>query len=371
MRHDAAVLFRRGSIVLFALLLVGSCRSTEARKATPPPAVTPAATPPIAPANPATRDASTADTIERLAVKGYPAARIDNGKISAIVYLPDAKEGYYRTSRFDWSGIVSHVDVAGVRVFGPWTGKHNPLSHDDISGPANEFSTLHPPGYDEASVGEGFLKIGVGELRRTTTKPFIFPTTYPILRAGEWTVSGSRDSLRFVQDFSIASGWGYHYAKQISLPADQSKLIIHHTLTNTGDKTIKTDYYTHNFFRLNDAPIPLPAEIVFAMDVKPTTPDKLIGNKAEGNKLLLTTRPAKGKAAFTEIPVPQGTPNRFELRTNLLNIAVTCDHPASKFAYYGRVEITCPEPYMDLTIEPGKTLEWTITYDFAVPAKTP
>jgi hypothetical protein len=31
----------------------------------------------------------------------YPTAAISNGQVHALVYLPDAKTGYYRGSRFD------------------------------------------------------------------------------------------------------------------------------------------------------------------------------------------------------------------------------------------------------------------------------
>ncbi len=37
----------------------------------------------------------------------YPSAVISNGDIRAKVYLPDAKRGFYTSTRFDWSGAVS------------------------------------------------------------------------------------------------------------------------------------------------------------------------------------------------------------------------------------------------------------------------
>ena len=36
----------------------------------------------------------------------FPQAEISNGQITAKIYLPDAKNGYYRSTRFDWSGAV-------------------------------------------------------------------------------------------------------------------------------------------------------------------------------------------------------------------------------------------------------------------------
>ena len=33
-------------------------------------------------------------------------AKLVNGVLQAVFYLPDAKDGYYRGARFDWSGVV-------------------------------------------------------------------------------------------------------------------------------------------------------------------------------------------------------------------------------------------------------------------------
>ena len=35
---------------------------------------------------------------------GCPTATIANDQLRASIYLPDAKAGYYRGTRFDWSG---------------------------------------------------------------------------------------------------------------------------------------------------------------------------------------------------------------------------------------------------------------------------
>jgi hypothetical protein len=44
---------------------------------------------------------------------GLPQAEITNGELRAKVYLPDACRGFYRGTRFDWSGIVSSLEYKG------------------------------------------------------------------------------------------------------------------------------------------------------------------------------------------------------------------------------------------------------------------
>ena len=36
----------------------------------------------------------------------FPQAKISNGQLTMKIYLPDARNGYYRSTRFDWSGAI-------------------------------------------------------------------------------------------------------------------------------------------------------------------------------------------------------------------------------------------------------------------------
>ena len=64
-----------------------------------------------------------------------PKALISNGLVNAVVYLPDAKDGYNRGSRFDWSGMVGCLAYKGHTYFGVWFPHYDPLLHDAITGP--------------------------------------------------------------------------------------------------------------------------------------------------------------------------------------------------------------------------------------------
>ena len=47
--------------------------------------------------------------LARLAFAQFPQAEISNGQIHAKLYLPDPQKGYYRATRFDWSGVISSL----------------------------------------------------------------------------------------------------------------------------------------------------------------------------------------------------------------------------------------------------------------------
>src|ERR1700722_11957911 len=71
----------------------------------------------------------------------HPKVTLRRGKMEAVVFLIDKDNGYYRATRFDWSGVVACVSVNGHKFFGEWFAKYDPLKNDSITGPVEEFRT--------------------------------------------------------------------------------------------------------------------------------------------------------------------------------------------------------------------------------------
>ncbi len=46
-----------------------------------------------------------------------PEAEIANGPIRVRLYLPDATTGFYRGTRFDWSGVIGGLEYAGHNYY--------------------------------------------------------------------------------------------------------------------------------------------------------------------------------------------------------------------------------------------------------------
>ena len=95
----------------------------------------------------------------------FPSHPITNGQITANVYLPDAKNGFYRTTRFDWSGAIGSLEYKGHNYYGQWFSKITDIydfgyegpSKDVISadftamvGPVEEYGAI---GYNDAPPG--------------------------------------------------------------------------------------------------------------------------------------------------------------------------------------------------------------------------
>ena len=176
-------------------------------------------------------------------VSEAPALRIANRHVSAVVCLPDAECGYYRGTRFDWSGVVRDLRSRGHRYVSEWQPRHDSLRHDGLTGPADEFTQI---GYEQARPGQEFLKIGVGTLRRFSDQPYDRFRLYEIADPGIREVTAERDRVEFRHRL-LSDEYGYDYRKTLRL-TDAPGLRIEYTLKNLGPAPLTGHVYNHNFF---------------------------------------------------------------------------------------------------------------------------
>ena len=79
-----------------------------------------------------------------------------------MVLLPDAKNGYYRGTRFDWSGVIGCLEYKSHTYFGVWFPRYDPYLHDAITGPVEEFRPRdgNPLNYDRVEAGRTVCEAG-------------------------------------------------------------------------------------------------------------------------------------------------------------------------------------------------------------------
>jgi len=298
----------------------------------------------------------------------YPTHTLKSDQLTLTVYLPDAEKGFYRGTRFDWSGVFG-VQFGKHKLFGPWKGKHDPTNNDDIVGPCEEFGNAAPLGYDTAKVGETFVKIGVGELEKPKEEKYNFFGKYKIAKPGEWKVTTSDAKATFEQTLGTASGYGYKYTKIVAV--QNAEVRIQHVLENTGKLAISTDHYNHNFFNVDADAVGKNYELEFGFEPKPAAPKERFAElvKLDGKRLTLTGPLDKG-SIFAELG-GHGTTEAAENRVTMkhlpsgVSVRVTGDKPLKKYNVWGIGSTLCPEPYLQLDIEPGKKVVWSWTYEFS------
>lgn len=294
-----------------------------------------------------------------------PEAFVSNGLINAKLYLPDHINGYYRGARFDWSGVIYDLEYSGHKYFGKWFDHYEPTLHDAIMGPVDSFN---PIGYEDAEVGEGFLRIGVGILEKPDEPRYAFTTPYKILDHGNWEIKKGSSEITFVHELK-SSIYQYKYTKSVKLIKRKPELVLEHTLENTGTTTLETDVYNHNFFVIDNQPTGPDFVVKF-----PFAPDGELKGKTEkgvinGENITYTDVIQKGEY-FAVSPLSgygstvSDNDFRIENRKTKAGVRIVGDKPIVKFVYWSAAATLCPEPYIHVKAQPGESMTWTNRYEF-------
>ncbi|MBS1798792.1 MAG: hypothetical protein JSS95_03105 [Acidobacteria bacterium] len=303
----------------------------------------------------------------------HPKALLSNGTLDALVFLPDTVNGYYRSSRFDWSGVVGCVSLNGHRFFGEWFSKYDPMIHDAITGPVEEFRSEDGAlGYSEAKPGELFVKPGVGVLRRIDDTPYKFGTVYPIVDNGKWTTSVKKHSVTFTHKLTGPRGYAYVYQKTLSI--DGPVMTLDHSLRNTGTRAITTAVYDHDFFVFDGKPTSAGYQIRFPFKPEPETP---LGDAVEIATNNITYKedlqPGQSVAGYLKGYSSNVSDYHFTVEDTKTKVGIeqSSDSPISRFFLWSVHTTVSPEAYINLDVPPGKTGHWKINYRFFAPSNQP
>jgi hypothetical protein len=315
-----------------------------------------------------------------LSAADFPTSEITNGQIQALVYLPDAKNGYYRATRFDWSGVLYSLRYKGHEYYGPWFQKTDPTVHDfvyqgpeivaspctAIVGPVDEFAPL---GWEQAKAGGIFVKIGVGLLRKPDESKYDNYRLYEIVDSGKWMTKKGRESIEFTQEVTdSSSGYGYIYRKAVRLVNGRPEMVLEHSLTNTGTRAIRTSVYNHNFLVLDGQP-PGPG-LVITVPFQIQTgrpPDKKLA-EIRGNQIVYLKTLEKQEVVTTSLRGFSDSSKDNEIRIEDSRIGagmkITANRPLASASLWSIRTVMAMEPFVSLAIEPTKEFSWKSTYNY-------
>jgi hypothetical protein len=323
--------------------------------------------------------------------RDFPSAEISNGPIIAKVYLPDAKNGFYHSTRFDWSGVIGSLKYKGHDYYGAWFQKVDSATYDfgyddtgvvsapftAMVGPGEEFNTNGKAlGYEQAKAGGTFIKIGVGVLRKPEEPKFDHSKPYEIVDGGKWTVSKTRNSVEFTQVVSdAATGYGYIYKKVVRLVPGKPEMLLEHTLKNTGSKAISSTVYNHNFWSLNHiAPGPgLEITLPFALQaLRPINNDFI---QLQGKKVVYVKGLAGKDRATATLGGFDATASDYDLSVENVKVGagvrIRGDHPITALNLWSIRTVMAIEPYIAMDIPAGGEFSWTLRYDYYTFAARP
>jgi hypothetical protein len=296
----------------------------------------------------------------------FPEAGISNGVVKAHFYMPDAAKGYYQATRFDWSGIITGLVFNGHKFYGQWYEKYSPTTHDAVMGPVEEFG---PVGYDEVKAGGNFVKIGVGALLKPEESAYGQFKLYKIANPGEWKFIKKSDQIQFIHSLKEAE-YSYEYNKTIKLEKDKPILVIAHSLKNTGKKTIETTVYNHNFIMIDSLPVG-PDYIIYFPENMTGTGQQGTSNIApiEGKKMTFLRELATSERLMYRTLQGLGNDkNDYSFKVENLKarvgVRITGDQPILKLVFWAAPVTVCPEPFIQIKVDPGKEFTWKISYEY-------
>lgn len=295
----------------------------------------------------------------------FPEAQISNEILTAHFYLPDINNGYYRATRFDWSGNTTSLTFKGHSYYGQWYDKYEPTIHDVVMGPVEEYG---PIGFSEAKPGETFIKIGIGALTKPDDTPYNSFKLYKIDNPGKWKFKKGSSEISFLHKLKDRD-YGYSYIKTVRLTEGKPEMVIEHTLINKGKKSIETSVYNHNFLMIDKEPTGPNYQILFPYKVSGECRGTDETIRFEGNSIKLLRNLAKGESIYCgNINGIENNPDNYNITVENIRtgagVRITSNESLTKLVFWSSPTTVCPEPYTVVKVEPGQRYSWKIHYEY-------
>lgn len=283
------------------------------------------------------------------------------------IHFDKPKEGY-DFSRFDWTGKITLVKFQGEPV--TTTERRDKADIDKFGcGLYNEFGIDTALGFNEASMGDWFLKIGVGALRKQTAS---YQFTYPYeIRPARFDIKAGDDKISMNCLSEILNGYGYELKKEFQLY--NKRLTIDYELKNTGSKPIATEEYVHNFLGFNGQTIDAEYVLKFPFEIDPDGIGETVnpeGKVIVGKREIRFSGTPREQFFFSCLNGTKPVRAIWELEHSKRNTAVreSVSFTSKKVNLWGWKHVISPEIFCQIHLEAGESVVWSRAYDFYRPA---
>lgn len=275
-------------------------------------------------------------------------------------------------TRFDASSMALRATWRGHALFGSYTHPNYPETNT-AAGFAEEYDTgerSQPPGLPAAGEGDGFLKLGVGELRRCG-QPYANWRTQPLAARGAWTLGHGPDWSETRWDSPTVGTTACSLIRRVTVREDGFR--VDRRLINRGSAPIRTEHYAHQFLSFDAGPLDGGYEIDlgYAPRQPAAVPPPL---RLDGRLIGIGPMPAKWTptdAACLVLDGPSsaeaGSARTVTVRHRGRGIAlrITADRTPVRTAIYAAPQVICPESFVDLAVPPGGEAAWSTDYTVA------
>ncbi len=286
---------------------------------------------------------------------------LQNNSIRLSIDLPEEK---YRECRFDWSGKIIQATFKGIPLLG--RELPNQHSHQHGRGLYNEFGFKLPLGFEEVEVGDWFHKIGVGLLKKDSPT-HDFAGSYEI-RPALFEYDEQIDQLTIYCKSELYAGYAYELHKKFKLT--DSGWVINYELLNTGEKTIVTNEYTHNFLALANASLDQDSQLTFPFDVQPDQFEETINPEGfvDMGQSDVHFKGQPSRPFFFSYLSGNDEVEAYWKLTNKksgLSISETGDFKTRKVFLWGSGHVISPELFIEIELPAGQSMAWKREYSVA------
>lgn len=315
-----------------------------------------------------------------LDLTSYPESSLSNETVHVSVLLPDRTNGFYRSTRFDWSGMVASLNCRGQEFYGAWFDRVQDglrdFANDGVTivaspesaavGPAEEFR--EPLAFVPAP-GRTFVKLGVGVLQTRDDAPYSAVGRYDLVDPGRWRVSSDPQALTFTHELDDRqSGHAYVYRKTVRLAPAGAELIVDHELRNAGRLPLRTTQYTHNFLTFGGRPATSGLRVVLPFDARPiTTPGPELV-EISGRAMVFPRALVGRECVSVGIAGFRNDPSDHDIRIEHgeigASVRVTGDRPLVRAWLWAIRSVVAFEPFVAVRAAPGETTRWTWRYRY-------
>lgn len=290
--------------------------------------------------------------------KNTPNITLHNRYLSVEIAKPGS---VYTGARFDWTGFITQVKLGNRHTF---------CAHESLVpgrgtggiGLCSEFGIEIPVGYNEAQPGEAFPKLGVGLLKRPNKGPYHFYRPYEIVERFPIKVTTQVDVASFVVEPVPCRGYAAQLSKTIRLYDNQLEITC--SLANTGEKTIVTREYYHNFVGIDNQLVGSDYCLNFPYFVRIENKKPAVLNVYE-KKISFKNKLAKD--FYCRLDGHSRTEKaqwELVLTSNGTTMREYDDFTPARVAVWGTRHVISPEIFIDIHLQPGRIKNWTRRYEF-------
>ena len=289
-----------------------------------------------------------------------PGSRLlTHGDFAVEVMDPSAPDRYNSGVRFTQAAAIIAASRGG-KEFLYHESKHNPST--DGAGLFSEFDlTISPPGFDEAQIGDGFLKIGVGVLKKGAEN-YQFHPQHKVIRLATTESTWGSDSARFHQVCAPYNGYGYDLVATVAI--GEGTIVVDWRLENTGTKPFETQQYAHNFLRFDRLPVGPGYEVRFPYDFQARGLQN--EQRQAGRTIEFTKKIPSAVNIDADYPPAYTGRNTIEVVHPASGLFVSCltSVRSLRTAVHGKAIYVCPEQFIEIRLEPGEHASWQRRYEF-------